>query len=185
MLLSSGAKAHYGYDPRTGRELWRAEEPGQHSAATRPVAGEGMAFFPTGFSKGQLLAVKLGGSGRLDDSHIAWRLKRSVPNKPSLLLIGNLLTMIDDGGITSCVEALTGNVVWTERVSGNYSASPLYGAGRIYVCSEEGKVAVLASGREFKLLAENKLDGGFMASPAVSGNALFLRTKTDLYRIEN
>jgi outer membrane protein assembly factor BamB len=185
VLLSSGAKAHYGYDPRTGRELWRAEEPGQHSAATRPVAGHGMVFFATGFSKGQLLAVKLGGSGRLDDSQIAWRLKRSVPNKPSLLLIGDLLTMIDDGGIASCVEALTGNAVWTERVSGNYSASPLYGAGRIYVCSEEGKVAVLASGREFKLLAENKLDGGFMASPAVSGNALFLRTKTDLYRIEN
>jgi outer membrane protein assembly factor BamB len=184
VLLSSGAKAHYGYDPRTGRELWRAEEPGQHSAATRPVVGHDMAFFPTGFSKGQLLAVRLGGAGRLDDSHIAWRAKRSVPNKPSLLLVGDLLTMIDDGGIASCLDALTGNVLWTERVSGNYSASPIYCAGRIYVCSEEGKVAVLAAGKEFKLLAENKLDGGFMASPAVSGNALFLRTKSDLYRIE-
>ena len=185
VLLSSGAKAHYGYDPRNGHELWRVEELGQHSAATRPVAGLGLAFFPTGFSKGQLLAVKLGGRGVLDESHIAWRLKRSVPNKPSILLVNDLLFMIDDGGIASCVEARTGKVVWTERVQGNYSAAPLYADGRIYVCSEEGKVALLAPAREFKLLAENKFDDGFMASPAVSGKALFLRTKTHLYRIEN
>ena len=68
---------------------------------------------------------------------------------------------------------------------GNYSASPIFADGRIYLCSEHGEVVVLAPGREFKKLAENKLDGGFMASPAVSGKALFLRSKTDLYRVEN
>jgi len=192
LLLSSGAKAHYGYDPQTGRELWRVEEHGQHSASTRPIAGHGLAFFPTGFSKGQLLAVSLPPrvsasatppAQALEPSAVAWRLKRTVPNKPSLILDGDLLYMIDDGGIASCVEAKTGTDVWRDRVQGNYSASPLLAAGRIYVCSEEGKVAVLAAGREFKLLAENKLDGGFMASPAVSGNALFLRSKTHLYRI--
>lgn len=192
VLLSSGAKAHYAYEPKTGKELWRVEERAQHSASTRPVVGDGLAFFPTGFSKGQLLAVKLpnitkpGESPKvLGDADIAWRQKKSVPNKPSLLLVGDLLFMIDDGGIASCVEAKTGAEIWRQRVQGNYSASPLYADGRIYVCSEEGKVAVLAAGREFKLLAENNIPGGFMASPAVSGNALFLRTKTDLYRIEN
>ena len=188
VMLSSGAKAHYGYDPQTGRELWRFDEHAQHSASTRPVAGHGLAFFPTGFSKGQLLAVKLPSASSapavLPESALAWRSKRSVPNKPSLLLIGDLLYMIDDGGIMSCVEAKTGTAVWTQRVQGNYSASPIYADGRIYVCSEEGKVAVIAAGREFKLLAENQLPGGFMASPAVSGKALFLRTKTDLYRVE-
>ncbi len=192
VLLSSGAKAHYAYDPRTGRELWRVEERAQHSASTRPVVGGGMMFVPTGFSKGQILAVKLPTAAApgdkplvLDESAIAWRLKRSVPNKPSLLLDGDLLFMIDDGGIASCVEAKTGADIWRERVSGNYSGSPLLAGGRLYVCNEEGKVAVLAAGREFKLLAENKLADGFMASPAVSGKALFLRTKTALYRIED
>jgi outer membrane protein assembly factor BamB len=184
VLLSSGAKAHYAYDTRTGKELWRVEERGQHSAASRPLVSDGLAFIQTGFSKGQLLAVRLGGEGVLDESHIAWRVKRSVPNKPSMILDGDLLTMIDDGGIASCVEAKTGNVVWSQRVAGNYSASPLLADGRIYLCSEEGKIAVLAPGREFKLLAENKLEDGFMASPAVAGKALFLRSKKHLYRLE-
>jgi len=184
ILLSSGAKAHYAYDPRTGTELWRAEEPGQHSAATRPVAGDGKVFFPTGFSKGQLLAVKLGGHGVLDESRIAWRLKRSVPNKPSILFHDGLIYMIDDGGIASCVDAKNGEVIWTQRIQGNYSAAPILAAGKIYVCSEEGKVTVFAAGREFKELATNQFDDGFMASPAVIDNALILRSKTHVYRIE-
>lgn len=190
LLLSSGAKAHYGYDPRTGKELWRIEERGQHSASTRPVAGQGLVFFPTGFSKGQLLAVKLptGEAGAqprvLGEGDLAWRMKRSIPNKPSLLLTGDLIFMIDDGGIAGCVEAKTGNEVWRQRVQGNYSASPILAEGRIYVCSEEGKVAVFAADREFKKLAENEFPAGFMASPGVAGKSLFLRSKTHLYRIE-
>ncbi len=183
VLVSSGAKAHYGYDPLTGKELWRFEDPDHHSAATRPVAGLGMVFIPAGFSQGTVLALKPG-SGLLDDSHCVWRVKKAAPNKPSLLLIGELLYMINDGGIVSCLEAKTGTLLWSERVQGNYSAAPIFADGRIYVCSEEGKVAVLAPGREFKLLAENKLESGFMASPAVSGNALILRTRTHLYRVQ-
>ena len=183
LLISSGAKAHYGYEPATGKELWRFEDPEHHSAAARPVVGGGLIFISAGFSKGEVFALKPG-SGVLDESHIAWRLKKSAPNKPSLLLIGDLLFMINDGGIATCVEAKTGQPLWTERVEGNYSASPLLADGRIYVFSEEGKVAALAPGREFKLLAENKIDDGFMASPAVSGKALYLRSKTHLYRVE-
>jgi outer membrane protein assembly factor BamB len=184
VLLSSGAKAHYAYDPRTGQELWRVEELAQHSASSRPVVGHGLVFFQTGFSKGQILAVKLGGRGVLGEAQIAWRVKKSVPNKPSLILLGDLLYMIDDGGIANCVEARTGAPVWTERIGGNVSASPIHAAGRIYVCNEEGKVAAFAPGREFKLLAENQFAAGFMASPAVSGQALYLRSKTHLYRVE-
>jgi outer membrane protein assembly factor BamB len=184
ILLSSGAKAHYAYDPLTGKELWRVEERGQHSASTRPVVGHGLIFFPTGFSKGQLLAVKPGGSGVVTDTHVAWRAKRGVPNKPSLLLDKELLFMVDDNGFASCLEAKTGKELWQERIGGAYSASPILAEGRIYALSEEGKTVVFEAGREFKKLAENKLADGFMASPAVSGKALFLRTKKALYRIE-
>ena len=75
-------------------------------------------------------------------------------------------------------------MVWNERVGGNYSASPIAADGRLYFCSEEGKTVVVATGREFKKLAENTLEDGFMASPAVSGKALILRTKSALYRVE-
>lgn len=184
VLLSSGAKAHYAYDPLTGKELWRVEERGQHSASTRPVLGHGLIFFPTGFSKGQLLAIKPGGSGVVTETHLAWRAKRGVPNKPSLVLVDELLFMVDDNGFASCLEAKTGQELWQERIGGAYSASPIVAEGRIYALSEDGRTVVFEAGRDFKKLAENKLSDGFMASPAVSGKALFLRTKKALYRIE-
>jgi outer membrane protein assembly factor BamB len=185
VLISSSAKAHYAYEPATGRELWRVEELGQHSAGARPVLGQGLIFISTGYSKSQIMAVRHGGKGVVTETHVAWRYARSaVPEKPSMLLVGDLLYMVDDkGGIVTCLEARTGKEVWSERIGGNYSASPIYADGRLYFCSEEGKTTVLAPGRTFKKLAENKLDEGFMASPAVAGKAFFLRTKTHLYRI--
>lgn len=184
VLFSSGAKAHYAYEPRTGKEIWRLEERDSHSAATRPVIGHGLVFIPAGFGKAGLLGVKLGGSGLLGEESVAWRLKKTVPNKPSVTLVGDLLFGVNDGGIAVCLDAKTGDVLWTERVGGNYSASPLTAAGRIYACNEEGKVVVFAADRTFKKLAENQFADGFMASPAVSDGALYLRSKTALYRIE-
>ncbi|MEW5978932.1 MAG: PQQ-binding-like beta-propeller repeat protein [Acidobacteriota bacterium] len=183
-LLSQGSKAAYAYDPNSGKELWRVEERGQHSASTRPVVGAGMLFFPTGFSSGQLLAVRTGGRGVVTDTHVAWTLKRGVSNKPSILLVDDLIYMIGDAGIASCVEARTGEVLYQQRIGGEYSASPLYADGKIWLFSQEGKTSVIAPGKTFQLLEENMLDEGFMASPAVAGNALFLRTRTHLYRIE-
>jgi outer membrane protein assembly factor BamB len=75
--------------------------------------------------------------------------------------------------------------VWNERVGGEYSASPVDAEGRIYFFSQAGKTTVIDASRQFKVLAENKLDDGFMSSPAIAGKALFLRTRTNLYRIEN
>ncbi|MDQ3014019.1 MAG: PQQ-like beta-propeller repeat protein [Acidobacteriota bacterium] len=183
-LISLGAKAAYSYDPLTGKELWRVEERAQHSASTRPVLGHGMIFFPTGFSAGQLLAVRTGGNGLITDTHIAWRVKRGVSNKPSILLIDDLIYMIGDTGIVSCVEAKTGSVVWQQRIGGEYSASPVYADGKIWMFSEDGKATVLKPGRTFEQLAVNQLDDGFLASPAIAGKAFYLRTRTHLYRIQ-
>lgn len=183
-MISLGAKAAYSYDPFTGKELWRVEERGQHSASTRPVLGHGMIFYPTGFSNGQLFAVRTGGNGLITDSHVAWRVKRGASNKPSILLIGDLIYMIGDTGIATCVEAKTGEIVWQQRIGGEYSASPVYADGKIWMFSEEGKTTVIKPGRTFEKLAENHLDDGFLASPAIAGKAFFLRTRTHLYRIE-
>ena len=184
LLISQGANAAYGYDPLTGEEFWRVEERTSHSAGTRPVIGHGLIFFPTGWSQGQLLAVKPGGHGDITSSHIAWKLTKAVAKKPSLIFANDLIYMINDGGVATAIEATTGKEVWSERIGGNYSASPIVADGKIYFFSEEGKTTVIAAGREFKKLTENILPGGFMSSPAVIDNALILRTKTDLYRIE-
>lgn len=183
-MISLGAKAAYSYDPFTGKELWRVEERAQHSASTRPVLGFGMIFYPTGFSAGQLFAVRTGGNGLITDTHVVWRVKRGVSNKPSILLIDDLIYMIGDTGIASCIEAKTGEQVWQKRIGGEYSASPVYADDKIWLFSEEGKTTVIKPGRTFEQLAENHLDEGFLASPAISGKAFYLRTRTHLYRIE-
>lgn len=107
-----------------------------------------------------------------------------MPAKPSALLAGQQIYMVDDRGIASCIDARTGEVLWHERIGGEYSSSPVWSDGRIYVFDENGKSTVLADGRQFKLLATNHLDAGCMASQAVAGKSLLVRTKTHLYRIE-
>jgi outer membrane protein assembly factor BamB len=184
VLVSVGSKAAYGYDPHTGKELWRIEEPTSFSSSTRPVVGHGLVFYTTGFNTGQLLAVRPDGRGDVTATHVVWRATKGVPNKPSLLLSGDLLYMVHDSGVVTCLEAKTGAVVWKNRVAGTYSASPIWADRRIYFFNEDGKTTVIEDGRQFKLLAENELADGFMASPAIDGRALFLRTRTHLYRIE-
>ena len=184
VLVSIGSKATYGYDPRTGKELWRVEERANHSGSTRPVAGGGLVFYPSGWATGELLAVKPDGRGDVTATHVVWRVGQGVPKKPSLLLKDDLIFMINDVGIMTCLDAKTGQAVWKSRVAGEYSSSPVLAAGRIYVSSEDGKTTVVEAGREFKVLAENKLDDGIMASPAIAGRSLFVRTRTHLYRIE-
>ncbi len=187
LLLSVGSSATYGYDPASGKELWRVEERKHHSGTVRPVVGHGMVFTATGLAKGELWAVKLGGHGVVTDTHVVWKAKSNVSNRPSPLLVGDLLFMVDqDSGVVSCLEAMSGEVVWRERLPGigHHSASPIHAEGRIYFFNQNGHCTVIEAGRQFKVLAENKLDEGFMASAAVAGKALFLRSRTHLYRIE-
>jgi outer membrane protein assembly factor BamB len=184
VLISLGSKAAYGYDPRTGQELWRVEDHKTHSPSTRPIAGNGLVYYPTGWSSGELVAMKPDGRGDVAATHVVWRASRAVPNKPSLLLAGDTVVMVNDVGIVSSLDAKTGRMLWQSRIKGEYSASPLLSPGRIYFFSEDGKTTVIAAGPEFKILAENQLGDGFMASPAVDGNALILRSRTHLYRVE-
>ena len=107
-----------------------------------------------------------------------------MPTRPSQLIVGDLLYVVSDAGVITCLELKTGKAVWQERLDGKYSASPLYVDGRIYFFSEEGVTTVIKPGRKYDKLAANQLDGRFMASPAVTGKALILRTAGHVYRIE-
>ena len=184
IMISSGSKAAYGYDPRTGREIWKVYH-GTHTVASRPVFAQGLVMFGTGNGKIEIWAVKPDGQGDVTRSHVAWKAGgKTVPRLPSPIVAGDLLFMASDGGVASCLEIATGKQVWQQRIGGHFAASPIYADGRLYFSSQEGKVTVIKPGRTFALLAANTLENGFMASPAVSGKSLFLRTKTHLYRIE-
>ena len=91
------------------------------------------------------------------------------------------LFMVTEGGVVSCLEAKSGNEVWKERLEGDYWASPLYAHGNIYFFSREGNVSVISAGREFEILAENEFGNGFIASPAIAGNTIIVRSLTHLY----
>ena len=182
-LLSVGAKAAYGYDPRTGSELWRVEY-NDWSSAPRPLFDKGIAFIVTGLMKKELWAVKPDGHGNVTDTHVLWKLNTHIGKYASPLLVDGLIYTPADESFVTCVEAATGQVVWTERIGGKYAASPLYADGRVYFFSQDGTTTVLKPGRNFEVLTTNKLDAGFMASPAADGKALFLRTRTHLYRVE-
>jgi len=184
ILISLGSMALYGYEPETGKELWRVESIGSHSGCTRPVAGHSLVFSPIGYTA-EVWAVRPDGHGVVTRSHVVWKYPRATAKRSSPLLVGDWLFFVDSEGIAVCLQAKTGKEVWKARLGGNYSASPIYADGRIYFFDETGKATVIEAGPKHQAIAVNRLDGGFMASPAVSGDTLYLRTKTALYRIEN
>ena len=187
VLISQGAMATYAYNPATGKELWRYDEHDNHSASTRPVVLGETVYVPTGFPKPSLLALPSNKKGVLEESDLQWKLtlNKGTPKKPSLQLVGRYIYAVSDSGIGTCWEATSGEEKWIARVGGNYSSSPIYAGGKIYFFSEEGKTTVIeANPNEYKVLAENTIGDGFMASPAVSGDSLYLRSRSHLYCIK-
>jgi outer membrane protein assembly factor BamB len=183
-LVSPAGQAVYAYDPATGEELWKVRHNG-FSLVPRPVYGHGLVFLVTDHDQPELWAVRPDGTGDVTKTHIVWTCGKATPTRASQLIVQDHLYMVNEQGIVSCLDIKTGEATWTQRMGGRHSASPIHANGRIYLFDEDGKSRVIeAQPREFRLLAENPLDAGCMASPAVLGEALIIRTKTHLYRIE-
>jgi outer membrane protein assembly factor BamB len=180
-LISPAAEVTFSYDPKNGEELWRVRHEGWGwNVACRPIFAHNLVYFTTGVAR-RLLAVQPDGTGDVTDTHVAWRARRSAPEIPSPLIVDELMFMVTEGGVVTCLEAESGNEVWKGRLRGDYWASPLYADGKIYFFSQEGYVSVISAGREFQLLAENELDERFIASPAIAGNTIIARSLTHLY----
>ena len=183
-MVSPAAVATISYDPTNGKELWTVYH-GGYNAAARPLYSHGMVFINLEGGK-RLLAVKPDGTGDVTKTHVAWTCGKSTPTRPSQLIIGDHYFMVNDKGVASCLDIKTGIPVWTHRMEGRHSASPIFSQGRIYFFGEDGKMRVAsASSKAFELLAENKLENGCMASPAVYKNSLLIRTTKHLYRIQD
>ena len=184
-LISPAAEVTFSSDPKTGEGLWRVRHEGWGwNAACRPIFDHGLVYSTTGFSR-HLLAVRPSGTGDVTETHVAWSARRSTPSIPSPLIVDDLLFMVGDEGFASCLEAKTGRELWKERLraGGYHWASPLYADGKIYLCGKKGIVSVIAAAREFQLLAENRFEASFIASPAIVGDNIILRSLTHLYCI--
>jgi outer membrane protein assembly factor BamB len=108
-----------------------------------------------------------------------------MPTTPSLLVQGQELYAVTDQGVATCFDAAVGRVHWTKRLGGNFSASPLFGDGKVYFLSESGETTIIEAGVRYVELGKNRLGEAAFASPAVVDNSLLVRTEEHLYRIES
>ncbi len=182
-LIAPAAEATISYDPNTGQELWRVLHPGGFNVAARPIHANGLVYVFTSGLSHYLMGIRADGKGNVTDTHVAWSTTRSTPSIPSPVVIDGLLYMVTDkGGIARCLDAKTGEEHWKKRLGGDHWASPLYASGKLYFSSKQGEVTVLEASKEDpKVFSRNELNGSFIASPAVAGSSIILRSTSHLY----
>jgi outer membrane protein assembly factor BamB len=188
-LVISGGDYVTGHDLQTGKELWRMggfnpnKDPYYRTIASSITIGD--TVYTTSTRGKPFIAFRAGGKGTITSTNEIWKndLGSDVPTPTT---DGKRIYVVDDKGIVTCLDAKTGKVIWDRQriASGTYSASPLLADGKIYATTEDGTTSVLAAGGEFKLLAENKLEGFTLASPSTAGNQLFIRTSDALYCLQ-
>ncbi len=172
------------YDPKDGKELWFCKSfNGRGTPTVTP--GNGLLYTVNGL-RGDMYAIRPGGSGDVTGSHMAWHSARSGGRDlPSPIVIGKYVLVMNMGGILSCYDGIDGKALWHQRTPGNFSASPIAAGGKAYFLSEEGSVYVVEPGPELKVVAENKItaasDDIFRASPTPHQGQLLLRSNKALF----
>lgn len=183
-IISPGSGMAGAYDPHSGHELWRVTYGSGFSVVPRPVFTDGVLYLCSGFIRANLIAVDpRGASGDATETNVLWKYDRGVPTTPSVLVVADEVYFVSDNGVATCLDAKTGEVHWTERLGGSFSASPVFAEGRIYFTNEDGTTYVIKASKEYELLATNDLGERSLASPAVDDGTLYLRTASHLWRI--
>ena len=181
VLISTGADWVYGYHPETGKELWKINYGILgFSNVSKPLRFENLFIVSTGFMKGEIHAYQMHGN---HPPSLVWKMTKGAPKKPSPIIVDGLLYVINDGGILTCLNARDGEVLWRSRLEGEYSSSPTFAGGKIYISNHSGKTTVIQPGTSMKILAENQLDDGHMASFVPLRGSFLVRTEKALYRI--
>ncbi|MGE3243372.1 MAG: PQQ-binding-like beta-propeller repeat protein [Pirellulales bacterium] len=183
-IISPGSGMAGAYDPHSGHELWRVRYGDGFSVVPRPIYTGGKLYLCSGFIRASLLAVDPhGATGDVTDTNVLWKFDRGVPTTPSVLVHGDEVYFVSDNGVATCLDVVSGDVHWTKRLGGGFSASPVFAEGRIYFTNEDGTTYVIQAGKEYELVATNELGERALASPAVDDGTLYLRTASHLWRI--
>jgi outer membrane protein assembly factor BamB len=180
-LITNSPHFIRGQDPRTGRELWRIEDPEGQVKVVTPVVSGDLAVVTGGYPLGgrPIYAVRPGGK-------VAWRHENGSPYTPTPVIYDGLLYVVRDNGVLSTYDAQTGQRIYEHRIApgaGGFSASPVAADGKVYFTSEDGDVFVVRAGKTFDLLGRNSMGEVCMATPAISGDLLVVRTRSMLYAI--
>jgi len=186
-VVSAGSGVVQSLDPKNGKEIWRVTYGAGFSVVPRPIFAHGQLYVCTGYNKASLLAIRVTPemSGDVTASHVSWQMDRAVPFNPSLVAVGDDVYCLADNGILSCIEGRTGKLNFQERCTGPASASILHADGKLFLLDERGQGVVVQAGRTMRILAKNELGERSLASQAVIGNDLLIRTAGHLYRIGN
>ena len=186
-LITPGSGVVNALNPKDGTEIWRFNYDQGYSVVPRPVYAHGMIYLSSGYDKPVLYAIKVNADSKGDvtATHLGWIIDKAAPHNPSMAVIGDELYFVADNGILSCVDAKTGTVHYSERCTGPISASLLVADGKIYLQDEKGLGVVVKPGKSFSILAKNDLGEHSLASYAVIGSDLLIRTEGNLYRIKN
>ena len=170
------------YDPKTGELLWHVGEPVTLAIGV-PVFANGILYASRGYSSGPYSAIRLGGRGDVNASHVEWHVPTRAPYISSLLYYDEKIFMATERGIASVVDARNGETLWRERLGGAFTASPVAGDGKVYLLNESGETFVFEAGAPPGLVSRNRLEERTLASPAISGGTLFIRTDAHLVAI--
>lgn len=184
MILMGGNQLD-AYDPANGRQLWRLTGLVGGRTITGPTVVDDQVFTTIGM-RGPLHALKLDRSHKgtlAADEVVTWKSKDNTPDTCCPVAWNDLLFIVTDNGVASCSDANTGEVIWKERLGGDFKSTPIVAEGRIYFLNRAGVCTVVKADRKFHKLATNKLDDEFTAGPAVSDGRIFLRGRKYLYAI--
>ena len=183
-IVSPGSDVVHGLDAKTGEMIWKVTYDG-YSVIPKPVLYNGLLYVCTSYNTPWIYCIDPSGKGDVTETHVKWSHQKQVPHTPSIIVRDDLIYMVSDRGIGSCLDAQTGEVVWQERIGGNYSASPIYTNGLIYLQSEQGDATVIEASRDFKVVSKNTFGERTLASYGVANGTLLIRTAEKLYCVRN
>ena len=186
-VVTNGGKHIRGFDPKTGRELWRLSDSLTQVKVPTPIVAGELVIVTGGYPSGgrPIYGIRLGASGEIEQNALAWRTARGAPYTGTPLFYDGIIYVCTDNGVLSAYEPKTGERIYQQRVGpgAGFSASPIAADGRVYLTSEDGDIFVVKAGRAFELLATNHMGETLMATPAISGNMLIVKTQTQLVGI--
>jgi outer membrane protein assembly factor BamB len=190
-LIANGGRYIRGYDPMTGKELWRFSDNDTQVKMQAPLVAHELIFVTGGYPPGRTMyAFRPGASGDVSlkageetNGFVAWRKTSGSPYTPTPVVYGDLFYTCADNGVVAAYDAKTGERLYQERLPSSFSASPVAADGKLYFASEDGEVFVVKAGPKFELLATNSMGEPLLATPALSGGMLILRSQGHVYAV--